>query len=152
MTDSHRAPTPSLFQTFTSDVRSVLGAVRKHGLRRDVNGMLSGLEAFYLSEEERRNLAAMSSLRRGPHRGWWLIKSLLMKLTPAQRVLLAVAFIVIAMGVSQDENQGLVLGSVLLISLVMLELKDKLLARDELEAGRAVQLAFLPEHSPAVPG
>ena len=75
-----------------------------------------------------------------------------MKLTPARRVLLAVAFIVIAMGVSQDENQGLVLGSVLLISLVMLELKDKLLARDELEAGRAVQLAFLPEHSPAVPG
>ena len=30
--------------------------------------------------------------------------------------------------------------------------KYTLVARDELEAGRAVQLAFLPERSPTVPG
>ncbi len=34
----------------------------------------------------------------------------------------------------------------------MLELKDKLAARGELEAGRTVQLALMPESSPAVPG
>ena len=34
----------------------------------------------------------------------------------------------------------------------MLELKDKLVARDELEAGRKVQRALMPRRSPAVPG
>jgi sigma-B regulation protein RsbU (phosphoserine phosphatase) len=34
----------------------------------------------------------------------------------------------------------------------MLELKDKLLAHDELEAGRAVQTALMPDRSPDVPG
>ena len=43
-------------------------------------------------------------------------------------------------------------GGIILIAVLMLELKDKLAARDELEAGRTVQLALMPESSPAVPG
>src|SRR5512138_3275825 len=35
---------------------------------------------------------------------------------------------------------------------LMLELKDKLLARSELEAGRTVQLALMPDRPPVVPG
>jgi sigma-B regulation protein RsbU (phosphoserine phosphatase) len=44
------------------------------------------------------------------------------------------------------------IGSLLLIILVMLELKDKLVARDELEAGWKVQMALMPQESPAIPG
>ena len=33
----------------------------------------------------------------------------------------------------------------------MLELKDKLVARDELAAGRSVQQALMPETSPQIP-
>jgi sigma-B regulation protein RsbU (phosphoserine phosphatase) len=36
--------------------------------------------------------------------------------------------------------------------ILMLELKDKLVARNELEAGRAVQLALMPQSSPAISG
>ena len=43
-------------------------------------------------------------------------------------------------------------GFVLVLVVLMLELKDKLLARDELEVGRAVQLALLPDRNPSVPG
>ncbi len=34
----------------------------------------------------------------------------------------------------------------------MLELKDKVLAKDELEEGRAVQIALMPERNPKIPG
>ena len=44
------------------------------------------------------------------------------------------------------------LGDALLFLVLMLELKDKLMARDELEAGRKVQLALMPDTSPSVPG
>jgi sigma-B regulation protein RsbU (phosphoserine phosphatase) len=40
----------------------------------------------------------------------------------------------------------------LLLLLLMLELKDKLVARHELAAGRAVQRALMPEGNPNVPG
>ncbi len=48
------------------------------------------------------------------------------------------------------ETSGL--GVVLLFLLLALELKDKLLARGELEAGRAVQEALVPARAPALAG
>ena len=53
------------------------------------------------------------------------------------------------LNVSIDLN-GLGILTILLV--LMLELKDKLIAHDELEAGRAVQLALMPEREPQVPG
>ena len=44
------------------------------------------------------------------------------------------------------------IGEVMLIVILMLELKDKLIARQELEAGRVAQLALMPERAPSVPG
>jgi serine phosphatase RsbU (regulator of sigma subunit) len=44
------------------------------------------------------------------------------------------------------------LAFLILLFVLMLELRDKLLARDELEVGRAVQLALLPDHMPELPG
>jgi sigma-B regulation protein RsbU (phosphoserine phosphatase) len=43
-------------------------------------------------------------------------------------------------------------GAVLIGIVLMLELKDKLVARNELVAGRAVQLALMPPASPVIPG
>ena len=44
------------------------------------------------------------------------------------------------------------LGIAILLFILMLELKDKLLAREELEAGRAVQRALMPDSGPTIPG
>jgi sigma-B regulation protein RsbU (phosphoserine phosphatase) len=44
------------------------------------------------------------------------------------------------------------LATTLVLVVLMLELKDKLVARNELEAGRAVQLALMPAAKPNVPG
>lgn len=153
-------PEPPLFQTLTSDVGRVTADVMKRGVRREFDSTLAGLETFYLSEEERQRLTKMRAVRRMLHRLAWLVKSLLMRLTPARRVLLALAIVLVVSGMQRVEVGTVrvsfpvsrAIGDMLLFVLVMLELKDKLLARDELEAGRKVQIALMPERSPAVTG
>jgi sigma-B regulation protein RsbU (phosphoserine phosphatase) len=57
-----------------------------------------------------------------------------------------------------DENVNIniitpaLFGGLILIFILALELKDKLLARTELEEGRAIQLALMPDRKPIVPG
>ena len=124
-----------------------------------MRGTLVGIEAFYLTEHDRARLSEMRPLKQTVVRLWWLLKSLLLKLTPARRLLLifGIWFLIAGPG-AIDVSKGNVsfhtpwLGALTLLMLLMLELKDKLTARDELEAGRRVQLALLPETSPAIPG
>jgi hypothetical protein len=116
------------------------------------------LEGFYLSEERQRRLAGMGWGRRWLHRIAWLFKSLFMNLTPARRVLLALALLLLcARAQWRGNGQSLQidfggLPVALLLLLLMLELKDKLVARSELQAGRAIQQALLPKEAPQVPG
>jgi hypothetical protein len=150
---------PRLFTTLRSDVERVLDDVNKRGVHHEVRRTFGDLETFYLSEKTRQRLRAKSPIVRWLFRFGWLMRGLLMKLTPARRVLLASALLLLFMGIERypvnDEvvvvNYG-IFGQVLLVIVLMLELKDKLIARDELEAGRAVQLALMPQRSPVVPG
>ena len=116
------------------------------------------LEAFYLSEERRRRLAGMGVVRRWLHLASWLFKSLFQNLNPARRVLLALALILLwgrAQWRAEGHGLGVDFGGLaigLLLLLLMLELKDKLVARSELQAGRVIQQALLPKAAPQVPG
>lgn len=152
-------PAPRLVPTLRSDVRLVAGSLERHGWRRAVGSTLKDLERFYLTEENRRWLAEMRGPRRFIRRLGWLLKGLLLKLTPVRRMLLALALVLLVFAgpASGFEPLNLFfrvpgLGAILLLLLLMLELKDKLVARDELEAGWRVQMALLPDESPAVPG
>ena len=157
MDERPRRSDPGLFKTLADDARSVSADLQKRGWRREFGGAFSGLEAFYLSEDNRARLQGMSSVGRWLHRLWWLIEGLLMKLTPVRRVLLALALVQVVVGVQRVQFGNVSIsfvgvGEVLLVIILMLELKDKLIARRELEAGRAVQLALMPEATPPVPG
>lgn len=89
--------------------------------------------------------------RRWLHLGAWLLKSLFLNLTPARRVLLALALLLLCVRAQGGGDfGGLAIG--LLLLLLMLELKDKLVARSELQAGRVVQQALLPQGAPQVVG
>ena len=154
-------PTPSrrMIDILSDDFRVVADDIRKRGVERAVGGAFSSLEAFYLTDDERRQLAAMKRVRRFFHRIGWFIRGLLMKLTPARRIMLAIALFTLLLGLQRiDINNRRItlrfpfLGSSLLFIVLVLELKDKLTARDELEAGRKVQLALMPTDSPTVPG
>lgn len=150
---------PRLFRTLTSDVRQVTADMRRHGIGPTFLAALEDLDAFYLDEASRRRLSGMGHVGRTVRRVFWLVKSLLMKLTPARRILLAFALFLLLPGLHLGGSDGVrinlqspFLSLVILIVILMLELKDKLIARNELVAGRAVQLALMPPESPVVPG
>lgn len=150
-----------LFKTLGEDVRTVFVDFQQRGAKRVVGDSVASLESFYLPEEDRLRLVSMRPVRRFFLRSWWLLKGLLLKLTPARRVMLAAALWFLIVGGPRfriDSSRFNVdirfpyFSSVLLLGVLMLELKDKLVARDELEAGRKVQLALMPEESPAING
>jgi phosphoserine phosphatase RsbU/P len=161
--DSHSnrppAASPPLFTTLKADVREVFGDVQRHGIGHSVAGTFTTLETFYLTDADRTYLSELRPGARWLRRTWWLLKGLLMKLTPTRRVLLVAALVFwlmgamrISIGDAVFEARPAPIATAVLLIVLMLELRDKLVARDELEAGRAVQLALMPAHKPDIPG
>jgi sigma-B regulation protein RsbU (phosphoserine phosphatase) len=153
------APEPKLLTTVRRDVRDVVGGVRRAGFKATVRRTFSELETFYLSTHRQNRLAGMRSFQRWLFLYAWLLKSLYLKLTPSRRVLLLIAFLLLLQGtqvINRERVQVVfdfgILGVVVLIVILMMELKDKLLARSELEAGRSVQLALMPDRAPTLAG
>lgn len=150
--DSKRTSEPNLRQTLKEDIKT---ADLWTSFRRDYQE----LEKFYIDDEKKLRLDQMKWFKRLFYLAWWLLKSMLLKLTPARRMLLFIGFFFILGGGAiiihgNDVRTGnwQILGGVLLLFVLMLELKDKLLARDELEAGRKVQQALMPDPSPSISG
>jgi phosphoserine phosphatase RsbU/P len=142
-------------------LRSVLrDDLRKIPLRRNISREFRDLKEFYIDDERKQRLASMGNLKRWFHQFFWLLQSLFLKLNPIRRILALTGAIFIAMGHSfnftigsvQTGSDPAVLGGLLMLFVLMLELKDKLLAHDELEAGKAVQMALLPDSTPSIPG
>jgi sigma-B regulation protein RsbU (phosphoserine phosphatase) len=86
------------------------------------------------------------------------MKSMILSLSPGRRLLLLLSIILTWLSGTYtlgrytfDMGFGK-WGFVIILIVLMLELKDKLLAREELETGRAIQLALLPEDNPSLPG
>jgi len=127
----------------------------RHTVRRD----LKDVYHFYLDEDERARVASM----RKPAR-WWVVAGrvamgLLLNLSPTRRILLLVSVILALQDDIDFSNSDWTFkidlsgpAFLLLLFILLLELKDKLLARNELETGRAVQIALLPAESPVFPG
>jgi hypothetical protein len=151
-------PDAPLIRTLAHDFPRVAAEFRNAGVGHTFRRTFAELEEFYLTTHAQTRLAAMGRVKRMLFLSVWLLKSLLLRLTPARRVLLGIALFSLVAGRVQFGSAVQVdlrmapLGAFLLLLILMLELKDKLLAREELEAGRAVQDALLPAQSPAVPG
>jgi len=73
------------------------------------------------------------------------------KLSPFRRILLIASIIFIVSG-RNNQNSNAPIGFLILLLVLILELKDKLLAQDELAAGHAVQSAMIPDRSPSLSG
>jgi hypothetical protein len=127
-----------------------------HALKRD----LKDIYDFYLDPETRERLAAMGKVKRWFVMAWWLLKSMFFKLTSVRRLLLLAAFMFVLSAQHARFTQDNVninidfrgFGFVILLVVLMLELKDKLLAHDELLVGRKVQAALMPSDNPVFPG
>ncbi|MDX1740284.1 MAG: PP2C family protein-serine/threonine phosphatase [Rhodothermales bacterium] len=118
-----------------------------HSLRRD----LEEISQFYLDDPARDKMTSMGQVKKSVYVSFEVLKSMFFKLTPARRLMLILAIFLAFNGLGSSTGQ--VLGAfVIMLFILILELKDKLLAQDELLAGRAVQRALMPATSPAVGG
>ncbi|MBI4170044.1 MAG: SpoIIE family protein phosphatase, partial [Acidobacteria bacterium] len=136
--------------------------LRPSDLPRDLRQDLRQLYRFYLDEDRRAELAAMGRVRRAFKVVAWLLKSLLAKLAPGRRLALAAALLMCVLGRTTFPFLGIrempittdlrLWGFLILLLVLMLELKDKLLARDEIEVARKVQVALLPRRHPQPEG
>jgi sigma-B regulation protein RsbU (phosphoserine phosphatase) len=148
MTNSKsRDAEPKLFKTFLDDINRVN---IRHSFKNDWNE----LKEFFITEQRKNKLRHMSRFRRWLYTVSWMLQGLFLRLTPFRRLMLVIAilFILISQNTQNNQNSLVFIGLLMLLFILMLELKDKLLAHEELEAGRAVQQALLPETKPAIPG
>jgi hypothetical protein len=143
----------SLSKIVIEDLREVsLGGTFREGLRE--------IYRFYLDEEHRAEVERMGPVRRAFVVTGWLIRGLLLKLSPPRRLLLLISGALVVFGDTiafTTETTRVVVdlqpwGYLVLLFVLTLELKDKLLARDEIEIARQVQRALLPTDPPAAAG
>ncbi|MFQ5627742.1 MAG: PP2C family protein-serine/threonine phosphatase [bacterium] len=133
---------------------------KRGDFRRTVRRDFKELKEFFLDDQRRDRLANMGWFKRWFFMFVWLLKSLFLKLTPARRLLLLAGVVLILISGStgyqgedvQFNSDSAIAGGLFILFVLMLELKDKLLAHQELETGRAVQRALMPEESPEMPG
>ena len=138
--DPAERPTISLVNDFRS------GEI-KHSLQRD----LREISEFYLDDSTRDRLSSMGRVKKSFVVSIEVMKSMFLKLTPARRLMLILAIFLAINGLGDSTGQVLS-GFVILTFILVLELKDKLLAQDELAAGRVVQRALMPDRSPQLKG
>jgi hypothetical protein len=116
------------------------------------------LRDFYLSTTQKNKLEKINRFNRGILVVLWLLTGMFYNLTPMRRILFVVSmFLIISVSVSINlkDNEGYtnpMPGYLVITFILMLELKDKLIAHNELKEGKSVQLALLPDESPEIPG
>jgi sigma-B regulation protein RsbU (phosphoserine phosphatase) len=141
-------------QKFTRVLRE---DIRNISFHRDVKHEFKELKEFYLNESEKKQLNEMTHIKKWFFQILWMVRNLFLHLTPIRRLLTIAGLVFILLdrsiisGSDSTNNYGFI-GGILVFIVLMLELKDKLLAKDELEAGRKVQRALTPERSPKVEG
>jgi serine phosphatase RsbU (regulator of sigma subunit) len=128
-------------------------------LQRTLHRDFKDMYGFYIDEESRRELAQMNQVKRFFMLIGWMIRGLYGKLSSVRQLMLVLSLALIIWGNHTFSAEGLrislnlaQIGALLMLLILMLELKEKVLARDELEVGRAVQLSLLPERNPTLAG
>jgi serine phosphatase RsbU (regulator of sigma subunit) len=151
-TYSNKQNDPKLLDTIKSDFR-------QEDIFKKIRREFKDLKEFYLDSEKKLRLEQMNPVKKVFYIIWWILKSMILKLNPLRRILLLIGIVLVLLGrviVVNNEDVSTaresLFGTALILIVLMLELKDKLLAHDELGAGRQVQNALMPELSPQVDG
>ena len=90
MTDneSKSSRKPSFFKTLMEDSKNFAQSLFSGRIKQLISRDFKELQDFYLTQEQRNRLAGMSKWRRWLPSGFWLIKAMILKLSPVRRVLL----------------------------------------------------------------
>jgi len=146
------------FNYKNSNRGNIFKDIRQIRFRQDIKREFKDLKDFYLDEEQKRKLDQTSGLKRFFSQFWYLIKSAYFHLTPLRRFFVLLGTILLLLGRSVSVNGANIttndsfLGGLLILFVLILELRDKLIAKSELEEGQKVQRALMPPENPAVDG
>jgi phosphoserine phosphatase RsbU/P len=145
----------SFLEAIGDFMRTIFSGEFWTSLRHDLRDVYQ----FYVDDDTRQRLGKMRPIRRFIRASWIVLKALYAKLTPVRQVLLIIAIALFFFPQSRWEDHGSSLnitwspfGFLMLLFILILELKDKLLAKDELRAGHSVQEALMPRDMPVFPG
>lgn len=145
-----------LFGEYKDIGKTVYHDLQRGGFRHGVSRDLRSLYEFYVDEDTRAGLAEKSRFRRWLLQIGWLLRSAILSLSPIRRALLVLGLLAFVIGIDNNDgarDTGWLVVSLATVTLVLLlELKDKLIARDELEVGREIQLSLLPSDNPTLKG
>lgn len=122
---------------------------------RTIRSEFRDYKNFYINEKQRIKAARMGKMRRFFYFSYLLLKELFLKLSPIRRVILLIGlFLSLSSFTINNQSSGnsSSIGPLLILFVLGLELKDKLIAKEELSAGKAVQIALLPDLSPDLKG
>ena len=140
---------PRMGKTFRDDLHQVR-------IKDELNGEYKDLKEYFLTDDKKEQLKLMGRFKKIFVIPWWLLKSLYFKLTPFRRLLLifGIIFLIISSPSNSRSNSQFttLLSGLMFLFIIALELKDKLYAKTELEEGRAVQKALMPDAIPDVAG
>ncbi len=82
------------------------------------------------------------------HRVWDFFIAFLSKFTPFRRILYTLAIIFFILGFIDNDQQQILFAFILLNILIMLELADKLTAKEELNIARSIQIEIMSKNEP----
>lgn len=145
---------PRIRHTIRSDFRQTK-------IKEEFKSEYKDLKQYFLTEERKKKLESMNTIKKFFVLPWWLAKAMYFKLTPFRRILFFIGLIGFftfgkissgSEGTNINLNISAVFTALVLLFILALELKDKLLAKTELQEGRAIQQALMPDQSPKVKG
>jgi sigma-B regulation protein RsbU (phosphoserine phosphatase) len=151
-TDKKREP--RIRQTIRSDFRQTK-------IKEEFKSEYKDLKQYFLTEERKKKLRSMNAFKKFFVLPWWLLKAMYFRLTPFRRILLFIGLIGLITsgnfstgsdGTTLNLNLSTIFTSFIFLFILALELKDKLLAKTELQEGKAIQQSLMPEQSPKVRG
>jgi hypothetical protein len=135
---------------------NIFDDIKQIKFKQDIKREFRDLKEFYLDEEQKKRVQEVTGIKRFSRQFWYLIKSAYFHLTPLRRffVLLGTILLLIGRTISIDgqsiSSNDAFFGGVMILFVLVLELRDKLIARSELEEGQKVQRALMPIENPVV--
>lgn len=113
--------------------------------------------AVFSFESSVSELSPGARERRGWRRAWEFARAMFFRLTPARRVVLLLALLLVlssepSLGVPANPSGRLFLAAVCLLALLALEVADRVALKRDLEVARDIQNWLVPHSPPQLPG
>lgn len=148
---------PQENNTYRSFHNDLINEISGFKFKRDFKEEYSELKNFYLNDSKKKKLENMSSVKRFFFQLLYLFQSIFEKLTPFRRILVFFGLLLLFVNIGSEKNDQSLFddafwGGLVIFFVLVLELKDKLLAVEELVAGRKIQKALMPEECPDING